>query len=111
MQATPLRLMNAVLWPVTIWTSLKHFDAHAADDYVERTSPIVATAIAFWIGVAAIVAVQLWSGGVLVFGADGVETVRHTRNSAISGVLWFFLPVIYLVGFWLYTTRADAHPR
>ena len=26
----------------------------------------------------------------------------------MPGVIWFFLPVIYLVGFWLFTTRDEA---
>jgi hypothetical protein len=111
MQATPLRLMNAVFWPLTIWTSLGHFDDHAADDYVERTSPIVATAVALWIGAILAVAVQLWSAGVIVVGDDGGEIIRRFRNSDMNGVMLFFLPVIYLIGFWLYSTRDEAYPR
>ena len=49
MAAAPVRFINAAAWPLTIWTSLSHFDDHPADDYVERTSPIVATAVAFWL--------------------------------------------------------------
>jgi hypothetical protein len=111
MQATPLRLFSAVFWPLSIWTSLSHLNDHAADDYVERTSPIVATAVAFWICAALAVAVQLWSTGVLVLGDEGGEMIRRTRNSGMMGVLWFFLPVIYLIGFWLFTTRDEAFPR
>lgn len=110
MQATPLRLFNAVLWPLTIWTSLTHLNDHPADDYVERTSPIVATAVAFWVAVAAAIMVQFWSAGVFVLGEDG-EMIRRARYSDMPGVLWFFLPVIYLVGFWLYTLRDEAYPR
>lgn len=111
MQATPLRLFSAVLWPLTIWTSLTHLDDHPADDYVERTSPIVATAVAFWVAVAAAILIQLWSsGGVLIQGLDG-DVVRRTRSSDMPGVLWFFVPVIYLIGFWLYTLRDEAYPR
>jgi hypothetical protein len=111
MRAAPLRLLNAVLWPVTIWTSLTHLDEHPADDYVERTSPIVASSIAFWLCAAAAIAVQLWSSGVLVLGGEDDELIRRTRNTEIVGVFWFFLPVIYLVGFWLYTLRDEAFPR
>jgi hypothetical protein len=110
MQATPLRLFNAVLWPLTIWTSLSHLDDHPADDYVERTSPIVATAVAFWICAAAAVAIQLWTSGVVVVAESG-EMIRRARDSDMNSVLWFFLPVIYLVGFWLYTVRDEAFPR
>ncbi len=102
--------MNAVLWPLTIWASLRNLDQHPADDYVERTSPIVATAVAFWVCAAAAVAVQLWSSGVVVV-AEGGEMFRRARESEMTGVLWFFLPVIYLVGFWLYTLRDEAFPR
>jgi hypothetical protein len=110
MQATPFRLFNAVFWPLTIWTSLSHLDDHSADDYVERTSPIVATAVAFWIFAAAAVTVQLWSTGVVVAAESG-ELIQRVRSSDMMGVLWFFLPVIYLIGFWLYTVRDEAFPR
>jgi hypothetical protein len=110
MQATPLRLLNAVFWPLTIWTSLSNLNDHPADDYVERTSPIVATAVAFWICAAAAVAIQLWSAGVIVLG-EGGEMIRRARNSDMSEVLWFFLPVIYLIGFWLHTLREEAYPH
>ena len=111
MAATPFRLLNAVFWPFTIWASLSHLDDHAADDYVERTSPIVATAVAFWICVIAAVAIQVWSAGVLVVGDDGDEMIRRVRSTNMTGVLWFFLPVIYVVGFWLHTLREDSFPR
>ena len=111
MAATPLRLLNAVFWPFTIWASLSHLNDHPADDYVERTSPIVATAVAFWICAIAAVAIQLWTSGVVIVGDEAGEMIRRARNSDMSGVLWFFLPVIYLVGFWLYTLRDEAFPR
>jgi hypothetical protein len=110
MAATPFRLFHAVFWPLTIWTSLSHLDDHPADDYVERTSPIVATAVAFWICAVAAVAIQIWSAGVLVIGDEGGEMVRRVRNSNMTGVLWFFLPVIYVVGFWLHTLREETFP-
>ena len=55
MASTPMRFLNVAAWPLSIWTSLTHFGNHPADDYVERTFPIVATAIAFWICVAAMI--------------------------------------------------------
>lgn len=111
MQATPSPLFSALLWPLTVWASLAHLNDHAADDYVVRTSPIVATAVAFAVAVAAAIMVQLWSsGGVLIEGLDG-DVVRRTRSSDMPGVLWFFVPVIYLIGLWLYTLREEAYPR
>jgi len=113
MQAAPVRFLNAAAWPLTIWASLTQFGNHPADDYVERTSPIVATAIAFWICVASLVAVTLMSGGfnVLSGEGDGAVSLAPRWASSVSGVLWFFLPVIYAVGFWLYTARDEAFPR
>jgi hypothetical protein len=28
----------------------------------------------------------------------------------VSGVLWFFLPAIYIIGLWLFVARDDAFP-
>lgn len=109
MRAAPLRLVTAIFWPLTIWTSLSHLEEHPADDYVERTSPIVASAVAFWICVAAAIAAQVWSTGTVLAGNGGV--FRIIRDGDMAGVLWFFLPVLYLVGFWLFTARDEAFPR
>lgn len=113
MQATPVRLFNALFWPLSIWASLTHLDDHPADDYVERTSPIVATAIAFWIAFVALIIVAnpvvLQIGG-SVDGENVVSRMRHVPGSVV-GVLWFFVPVIYLIGFWLFTARDERFPR
>ncbi|MEZ6023831.1 MAG: hypothetical protein R3C16_10570 [Hyphomonadaceae bacterium] len=113
MRAAPVRFVMAALWPLAIWTSLTHLKDHPADDYVERTSPIVATAIAFWACLGIIAAFYIaYSGGFAVMGFDGEEGVRYVRRlPGIVPVFWFFLPVIYVVGFWLYTTRDEAYPR
>ncbi len=113
MPAAPVRFFNAAMWPLSIWTSLTHLDDHPADDYVERTSPIVATAIAFWLCVAALVVFATPSVQMVSGLAEG-ETVSAAINrvpSVIGDVLWFFLPAIYVVGFWLYTSRDEAFPR
>lgn len=114
MQAAPVRFFNAAMWPLSIWTSLTHLDDHPADDYVERTSPIVATAIAFWLCVAAIVlfatpSVQMVSG--LIEGEDTATAMINRTSGAVGDVLWFFLPAIYVIGFWLFTSRDEAFPR
>lgn len=111
MRAAPVRFLNAAAWPLTIWSSLTHFEDHAADDYVERTSPIVATAIAFWVCAAALLAVVLLSGGFNVLADDGVVSLAPRWAGTISGVLWFFLPALYVVGLWLFTARDEAYPR
>lgn len=115
MLAAPVRFLNAALWPLTIWLSLSRLEEHSADDYVERTSPIVATAIAFWIGAVALALLAIprvvtIGGG---FGDEELALVELARSTpgAIVGVLWFFVPVIYIAGFWLFTARAEAFPR
>ena len=114
MQAAPVRFMNAALWPLTIWTSLGHLEEHSADDYVERTSPIVATAVAFWVCFIALLifanpAVVGVGGG--LEGEDGVFEFMRRTPIVVVNVLWFFTPVIYLIGLWLFTSRDEAFPR
>ncbi len=114
MQAAPIRLANAALWPLTVWTTLGRFEDHSADDYVERTSPIVATAVAFWVCLIALVIfanpAAIGVGGGLE-GEEGVfEFVRRTPIVVVN-VLWLFTPVLYLIGFWLFTWRDQAYPR
>ena len=113
MQSAPIRLFNAVFWPLSVWGSLGHFDDHAADDYVERTSPIVATAVAFWIALIALVIVTNPAVTHISGLIDGQELVGRMRRNwgSFVGVLWFFVPVIYLIGFWLFTTRDERFPR
>ena len=114
MAAAPLRFINAAAWPLTIWTSLTHLDDHPADDYVERTSPIVATAIAFWVCFIALIV--LANPAVTAVGGlldDGEEVVTFVRRApgAIVGVLWLVTPVLYAIGFWMFTSRDEAFPR
>jgi len=113
MQATPVRLFNALLWPVTIWASLGHLEEHPADDYVERTTPIAASALAFWVGLVALVIVANPAVLHVIGSADGEELVGRVRRnwSSLVSVLYFFVPLIYLVGFWLYTARDERFPR
>ena len=114
MQAAPIRFVNAALWPLTIWTTLGRFEEHSADDYVERTSPIIATAVAFW---ACLIALVIFANPAVVGVGGGLEGeenvfefVRRTPIVVVN-VLWFFTPVLYLVGFWLFTWREEAFPR
>ncbi|MEZ5959971.1 MAG: hypothetical protein R3C30_06020 [Hyphomonadaceae bacterium] len=114
MAAAPVRFLNAAAWPLTIWTSLTRLEDHPADDYVERTSPIVATAIAFWLCFIALMV--LANPAVTSIGAlmdDGEEIVTFVRRTpgAIVGVLWFITPVLYVIGFWMFTSRDEAFPR
>ena len=114
MRAAPLRFLSAALWPLTIWSSLTHLEEHPADDYVERTSPIVASAIAFWICLIALLVlanpVTTSIGGIVEDGGEAIAVVRRSAGS-IVGVLQVFTPVIYAFGFWLFTARDEAYPR
>jgi hypothetical protein len=114
MRAAPIRFLNAALWPLTIWASLAHLEEHPADDYVERTSPIVASAIAFWICVGALIVLGtphvIAVGGLFEDGETVSELVRRSPGIIVD-VLWFFTPVLYVLGFWLFTTREEAFPR
>ncbi len=114
MAAAPVRFLSAAAWPLTIWSSLMRLEDHSADDYVERTSPIVATAVAFWVCAAALMFIAYVSGSFNVLsdggGGEAVNLVPRWAGAA-SGVLWFFLPVIYLIGLWLFTSRDEAFPH
>jgi hypothetical protein len=114
MRAAPLRFLNAALWPLTIWSSLSHLEEHPADDYVERTSPIVAAAVAFWLCAVALVVLLTPAatsiGGVV--GADEfVATYVRRAPEAVTNVTVFFTPVLYVVGLWLFSIRDEAFPR
>src|SRR5688572_29140424 len=63
MAAAPIRLLGAAAWPLTVWSSLARLEEHPIDDYVERTSPIVASAVAFWLCAALLVFAMSMSGG------------------------------------------------
>lgn len=114
MAAAPVRFINAAAWPLTIWTSLTHFEEHAADDFVERTFPIVASAIAFWLCFIALIV--LANPAVVAIGGGmedeaSVSTFIRRAPGAVVDVLWFITPVIYVIGFWLFTARAERFPR
>lgn len=115
MRSSSLRFANALLWPLTIWASLTHLEEHPADDYVERTSPIVASAIAFWICALGVVALMvLGQGHVRTAEVDGVMFGVRVFNDglqAVLNVLVVFLPVIYAIGFWQFATRDERYPR
>lgn len=87
------RWVRTALWPVSVWPSLKDIDNHPADSYVERTSPIVAAAIGFWLVIAVL--------GIL-WVSDGPRSVFQ--------VFLFFLPVLYVVGAFLFLNREENFP-
>lgn len=117
MSSAPIRFVYALLWPVSIWGSLTHFEEHPADDYVERTTPIVAFAIGFWVCVAVLAALFLVMSEARVITAAAFEQSAVTmrvfdqRWQPLATALMWFLPLIYAIGFWLFTTRDERYPR
>jgi hypothetical protein len=113
MQATPMRLLNIVLWPLTIWPSVFNLEKHPADNYAERTFPLIATAIGFWVCVG-LLTMTLMQGGLAAFTGDGGDSVAARLSPGwaddVTGVLWFFLPALYIIGVWLYAARDEAFP-
>jgi len=112
--AAPIRFLGAAAWPLTIWPSLSRLQDHGGDDYVERTFPIIATAIGFWLCAGVLAVVAYSAGGFNVLSGEddaGIVSMSLRSGNVISGVLWFFLPVIYIIGLWLYTAREEAFPR
>lgn len=114
MQATPVRILTTALWPLAIWPSIANFEKHPADNYAERTFPLIATAIGFWVCVALLVYV-LMQGGPLINIDEGEgfsSAARYVPRwvEGVSGVLWFFLPALYVIGLWLYAARDEAFP-
>ncbi|MES1201058.1 MAG: hypothetical protein ABUS57_06370 [Pseudomonadota bacterium] len=115
MANAPFRFVNAVLWPVTIWTSLTHLEEHPADDYVERTTPIVACAVGFWVALIGYIALAVFLGGrpATITAEDTQIALRvfDQRWAPLATVLLYFLPVVYVIGFWLFTARDERFPR
>lgn len=114
MRSAPARFLNAALWPFTIWASLTHLEEHPADDYIERTSPIVAFAVAFWISAAAVAGLWFAVRRSFVVASDDFAQALHLMNPGLisaMNVIMFFLPIIYAIGFWMFTVRAERFPR
>ncbi len=112
MRAAPVRFLGAALWPLTIWASLTHFEEHPADDYVERTSPIVATAVGFWIALGALVVMIFYGSRVVGFISEGEVSRVWTRGPQVAiDVLWCIVPVLYVIGLWLFSMRDERYPR
>jgi hypothetical protein len=109
-----MRFLNSAAWPLTIWTSLTHFGDHPADDYVERTFPIVATAIAFWVCVASLIYLSTrGASGVELGAVDGEAAVRLSRRGAgvFTNIMMLVAPLLYITGFWLFNAREERFPR
>jgi hypothetical protein len=109
-----MRLLNTLLWPLTVWPSVLNLDKHPADRYAERTFPLIATALGFWVCVALLAWTLMQGGFAATFAGDAGDSVAARLSPGwaddVSGVLWFFLPALYIVGLWLYAARDEAFP-
>ena len=115
---TPVpKIIQSIFWPVSVWPSFGHMEAHPADDYVERTTPIMSTAVGFWICAGSVLALWLASQtGILaridIDGVTGSAVRVPTRGVDVAlGVLMFFLPLLYIAGFWMFHSREDDYPN
>jgi hypothetical protein len=116
MRSAPHRFILAVLWPISVWGSFGHFDKHGADDYVARTSPIIAFAIGFWVCFAGYVALtfgRLQQRMALVSFED-IEFAMPFFDQGwqtLANALMFFLPLLYIIGLWMFTAREERFPE
>ena len=117
MATAPIRLLGAAAWPLTVWSSLARLEEHPIDDYVERTSPIVASAVAFWVCAALLaVAIGMSGGPIVTMGGEGSADAATMRlvprwTGVATPVLALFLGAIYIVGCWLFNAREEEFPR
>jgi hypothetical protein len=113
MQASPMRLLSIAAWPLSIWPSVFNLDKHPADNYAERTFPLIATAIGFWLCVVLLGMTLMQSGALATFGDEEATIAARLSPGwadGVSGVLWFFLPSLYVIGLWLFAAREEAFP-
>lgn len=95
--------IQAIFWPLSVLPSFQHIPKHSADDYVGRTSPLLATALAFWIVAIATIIMALILNGVLDWNVSGIDEG--------FGVAVVFTIVIYIAGFWMFASREDVYPN
>ena len=105
--------LQTVLWPIAVWPSFLHIAKHPNDDFVERTTPIIGTAIGFWACVAGVVLAQLAtaSRAIRVDGVVSNSLPGWSGADTIFGVLVFFLPLLYIAGFWMFGEREQKYPN
>ena len=116
MAREPNKLLQSIFWPVSVWPSFQHMKHHAADDYVERTTPILGTAAGFWLCAVALAVLYLitYAGVPTRLDVDGVSQAARVTwrgGEQAVGVLLFFLPILYAVGFWMFFSREEDYPN
>ena len=107
--------LNAAFWPITVWPSLARVEEHAADDFAGRSAPIVAFAIAFWACVIGLVVLYLsLQSRMMTVTSEGIDVhllLSHQGWRTAFGVVLLFTPLIYAIGFWLFTMREVRYPK
>lgn len=104
-QRQPNKWLQSVFWFISCLPSFQHIPKHAADDYVGRTSPLLGTALAFWIGAIAAIALALIANDVIP------GDISWRSMDTVQSVVWLFLGVIYIAGFWMFANREDDYPN
>ena len=105
--------LQSVFWPIAVWPSFGRIAEHSNDDYVERTTPIIGTAIGFWACVAGLLLAQLATTSRAI-QVDGIvfNSLRSWAGAdTIFAVLFFFLPLLYVAGFWMFGEREQKYPN
>ena len=115
MRTSLISFLYAAFWPITVWPSLARLKKHASDDFIGRSSPIIAFAIAFWACVAGLVLLYLsLQSRMLTVTAEGIDVhllFTHQGWQSAYHVALLFTPLIYAIGFWLFTMREAIFPR
>ena len=105
MQSPFSKWFQTIFWPISCLPSFGHIPKHSADDYVGRTSPLLATAFAFWICAIVVVVLLLITNGI------ALGDLNWRGAPTILGVLELFLLVIYASGFYMFANREDDYPN
>ena len=108
MSNTPAKPVNkwiqSIFWFISVLPSFQHIPNHSADDYVGRTSPLLATTFGFWIALAATLVLMLISNGTLAqFSWRGIGTALTVGE--------VFVGVLYVAGFWQFFSREEVYPN
>jgi hypothetical protein len=109
------KLVQSIFWPISVWPSFTHVEEHPADDYVEQTTPIIGTAIGFWACVGGLLILWLLNlpqlNNVVVEGVSLRTSLSSRAGDTAFQVLLFFLPVLYVAGFWMFAQREEEYPN
>lgn len=99
------KLFQSIFWFISCLPSFQHIPKHTADDYVGRTSPLLATTAAFWIAAIALIVVWGIANGMFMTNMAW----RGIENAVDVGAL--FVLVLYIAGFYQFFNRETDYPN